>query len=366
MNRKSFLIASAITFFQFFNMPTYAQVQMDSVKDLLKKQADTLNNKIEKVNADKIVLAKKVDTLKQNDSIANNAIGTSFSNALKVAIKKPETLYNKSFNKYWYISILTFIFLILFLYKSFWYAKNSALCKDDSYYDDNGQMVLKPYNLRTYSYSRVQLFWWTIIIVSCYSIFYALYGVLLPLNPSVVLLIGSGLAVFIIGKTIDINQIENNNKGTDKPNRHQDIHKSNGLLNDILSDENGISIHRLQAVAFNVIYGIGFIGYFIANINASPPQYPLMQFEEWQLALLGVSAAGYLGLKTSENSNATKPARDTEAGNKPNPPGGSPAEGGGAINIPDDKDGKVPVNATPSNVDIAAAEKIARDEKNYQ
>ena len=47
--------------------------------------------------------------------------------------------------------------------------------------------------------------------------------------------------------------------------------------------------NRLQAVAFNVIYGIGFIGYFITSINSDVLKYPLMQFEEWQLAVLRAS-----------------------------------------------------------------------------
>jgi len=101
--------------FQFFSIQLFAQADYyDSVKGLLIKQADTLNNKIEKSTADRKEMAKQLDTLKQNDSIANTAIGTSFSNALKAAIQHPETLYNKPFKKYWYMSFITILFLMVF------------------------------------------------------------------------------------------------------------------------------------------------------------------------------------------------------------------------------------------------------------
>lgn len=372
MKRK--LCAFAFTFLLFQSLGFFICAQtpidtvkskIDSLKTNLKVQNDSLNLKLQKIDSEKNVMSKQLDTLKRNDSLNHTDFGTSFSNALKLAKNYPKILYNKPFKNYWYISILAIIFLIFFLYKSFWYAKNSALLKDDSYASIDGALILKPYNERTYSYSRSQLFWWTIIIVSCYTIFYALYGVLLPLNPSVILLMGSGLAVFIFGKTIDSSQIKNNVLKTELPSRHQDIHAPFSFLHDILSDENGISIHRLQAVAFNVIYGIGFIGYFVMSINSDTPPYPLQEFEQWQLALLGISAAGYLGLKTNENGKETKEARENEALNKDNPPGGNPAETGGKDSIALNKDGKIKDdNLNTSEND--EARKFTRDENNYQ
>jgi hypothetical protein len=157
-----------------------------------------------------------------------------------------------------------------------------------------------------------------VIIILCYGSFFALYGNLIPLNPTCVMLLGGGLAIQIFGRTIDKSQIETDRKknaGTGMATRHQDICPSDNLLTDILSDENGISIHRLQSLAFNVIYGIGFISYFISSMNDG--KYPLITFEGWQLTLLGISAAGYLGVKTNENADASQPARAAEAAAQP-------------------------------------------------
>jgi hypothetical protein len=169
---------------------------------------------------------------------------------------------------------------------------------------------------RPYSYARVQMFWWSIIIISCYGTFFVLYHRLIPLSPTCIILLGGSLAVQVFGKSIDNSQKEKDKELSEELNnnlttRHQDLHESKGLLIDILSDENGISMHRLQSVTFNIIYGLGFIGYFITAINCT--QYPFVEFEGWQLTLLGISAGGYLGLKASENGKGSQKERTVKA-----------------------------------------------------
>lgn len=253
-------------------------------------------------------LAQQVDTVSRQqaaagarmrflDSATAAAIDTSFSQALNEAMRHPERLYNQK--KYGLLSLIAYALLAFFLFLSFYYLLTTALCRNESYADD---CTLKDIRKRPFSYARVQLFWWTVIILSCYIWFYAAYNVLLPLNSTVVILLGSGLAVFIFGKAIDNSQIEKNNKHV--PTRHQDINDSKGFLTDILSDDNGVSIHRMQAVAFNIIFGLGFIGYFFSSM-ATKHLYPFIEFEPWQFSLLGVSAIGYLGVKANENSPGT-------------------------------------------------------------
>ena len=213
------------------------------------------------------------------------------------------------------IKFITWILLIIILFMSFRYFFYSALCRDESYINGVGGLSLRPVKDRPYSYARTQLFWWSLIIFNCYGIFFALYGTLLPLNPTCIILLGGGLATQLLGKTIDKSQLENTAKGDGNnpiaiPIRHQDTN-SKGVLTDILLDDNGISIHRLQSVMYNILYGIGFISYFIKSVGCC--QYPLIDFESWQLTLLGVSIAGYLGMKTTENPKATEPARKQEA-----------------------------------------------------
>ena len=276
---------------------------------LTKARIDMLNRKLDTLAAQHKALGRQ---LSSKDSAATAAaIDSSFSRALAEARLHPEKLYNQEKSKL--VSIISYLFLVLFLFCAFYYLATSALCRDDSYGSD---CKLKEVKKRSFSYGRVQLFWWTVIILSCYIWFFARYNILLPLNPTVVLLLGSGLAVFIFGKTIDNSQIEQNN--VHQPTRHQDIYDSAGFLSDILSDDNGISIHRLQAVAFNIIFGIGFLSAFF--MLASKHAYPFTDFEPWQFSLLGISAIGYLGLKTSENPKATLGDRKAmKADNEPSP-----------------------------------------------
>lgn len=271
---------------------------------------DTLSRKLDTISRRQQAIDIRVI---QIDSATRHDIDSTFSRSLAEAKAHPEKLYNAHHSLL--LSVISYIVLALFLFLAFYYLFTSALCRDDSYDPD---CTLKDVRRRPFSYARVQLFWWTVIILFCYIWFYAQYNVLLPLNPTAVLLLGSGLAIFIFSKTMDNEQIRKNNVG--EPTRHQDIFDSQGFLTDILSDDNGISIHRLQAVAFNVIYGIGFIGFFFTS--TSQHQYPFIDFEPWQLSLLGISAIGYLGVKSSENSRATigdrKAMRDS-AQRKPEP-----------------------------------------------
>ncbi|HWJ25321.1 MAG TPA: hypothetical protein VNS32_02200 [Flavisolibacter sp.] len=268
----------------------------------LQTSVDSVSRKVSQIDTAQKSLTKSVQTLRNDDSLERSSIASSFSKSLDEAKKNPESLYDKPFKSFWVSSVAAFLFLFLFLYYSFGYFNNSALCKDESF---EGDCVLKDPKSRPYSYARVQLFWWTLIILFCYAWFYGRYGVLLPLNPTVVLLLGSGLAVYIFGKAIDSSQIKEENK--QMPTRHQDVYETQGFHTDILSDDNGISIHRLQAAAFNIIYGIGFLGAFFYNIGVT--KYPFTDFESWQLSLLGISGAGYLGLKAMENGSNTRSDR---------------------------------------------------------
>lgn len=296
-------LAIALITFLFISVTAQGQ---DS---LAQQQLNNLGSRLDTISQHQQSLSDSIAKLK--DSVLARAISESFSKSLEEAKKHPEKLYQYGFNDHKIISVVAFILLLLFLWYSISYFANTALCRDASY---DKTCTLKPVEKRPYSYSRVQLFWWTLIILFCYILFFALYGVLLPLNSTVILLLGSGVAVYIFGRSMDKDQIKKNNE--QEPTRHQDLHDSQGFLTDILSDENGISIHRLQAVAFNIVYGLGFLSTFFSALSDAANKkyaYPLIEFEPWQLSLLGVSAIGYLGLKSSENHPDTRGERKNTA-----------------------------------------------------
>jgi len=158
-----------------------------------------------------------------------------------------------------------------------------------------------------YSFSRVQLMWWTIIISCSYIILFAKTGEYNLFNNSALILLGIGVATSATASLIDTSQ-----KQTGK-SLHQDAN-SKGLMNDMLSDENGITMHRLQAVIFNILFGLIFITVmWMHNTFAD--------FDSSQLALMGISSGAYLALKTNENKTPapTPTPTPTPKVNTPNP-----------------------------------------------
>ncbi|HVI49426.1 MAG TPA: hypothetical protein VM802_31460 [Chitinophaga sp.] len=179
----------------------------------------------------------------------------------------------------------------------------TPLCRDLSY--DPETNLPRPLRQRSFSYAKTQLFWWTVIILSCFLGVYIYTNVLVSITDQMVILLGGGLMVGLSGTMIDRSQMQANNQ--DIPSRHQDITPSQGFLPDILSDEGGVSIHRFQAVVINLIFGVAFVVGFVANVKRKA--YPFIAFDPDQMALLGVSAAAYLGYKTNENGKETKTDR---------------------------------------------------------
>lgn len=164
-----------------------------------------------------------------------------------------------------------------------WLAVKTDLLKDTQV--DNGSE-------KTYSFSRSQLFYWTMIVIICLCAGMGNNGnfdLLLKLKePSILLLLGISVGTASVATYID-NEIPNPKKNTD----------SNGFIRDILSDAGGISVHRYQALLFNIIFGLVFVCQFITNTT----EFPV--FDNYALALMGTSSAGYLLIKTNEKQKKT-------------------------------------------------------------
>jgi hypothetical protein len=89
-----------------------------------------------------------------------------------------------------------------------------------------------------------------------------------------------------------------------------------GFLTDILSDANGISFHRFQMAVWTLVLGIFFVVQALGRL-AMP------EFDQTLLALMGISAATYVGFKIPENNSAPLPPEKPAPppGNPPKPPG---------------------------------------------
>jgi hypothetical protein len=169
---------------------------------------------------------------------------------------------------------------------------------------DNSTATKKPY-----SFSRVQIAWWTIIVLAAFiSIIITTKGTVPTFDSSTLILLGISSGTLATASAIDAatkanaaisaNTISQNSEGI-------------SLLHDILTDNNGVNIHRLQTVIFNIVFGVWFIVEFTHNMNhASTMSIDelIPKITDNNLILLGLSSGTYAALKTLENKAIPTPA----------------------------------------------------------
>ena len=122
----------------------------------------------------------------------------------------------------------------------------------------------KPNAKESFSWGRVQFAFWTIIIIGS-AIYVWIFKcgcsgatVSMTLDPVNLGLLGVSIATTAIGKVIDGSQQDQPTADTVAA---QQNHPSNGFLTDILSDDNGISIHRLQNVLWTAVVGYIYVSH---------------------------------------------------------------------------------------------------------
>lgn len=153
-----------------------------------------------------------------------------------------------------------------------------------------------------YSWARVQLAWWTIIILSSFIAVLWRSNVAPTLTGSALVLLGISSLTTAAARLVDVSD-----EISTGLTRHQD-EKSETFFLDILSDQNGVSISRFQTVVFNLVFGLWMITKVVNNLgpitvgspaNAINGVIPVI--EPNNLILLGLSSATYAALKITEN-----------------------------------------------------------------
>ena len=173
------------------------------------------------------------------------------------------------------------------------------------YYLDKKYNMLKDINTtgrKTFSLSRVQMVWWTIIILTCLITIMTLGKGIPTFDSSTLILLGISSGTTAAARVIDLSDTTKSEKATGE---------NGGKLNlivDLLSDAQGISIPRFQAVAFNVIFGMYIVISVLhnmpnANLNISQMIPPI---GDNNLILLGISSGVYTTLKVAENKTKTE------------------------------------------------------------
>lgn len=159
---------------------------------------------------------------------------------------------------------------------------------------------------KPYSFSRVQMWWWAIIILGSYFGVYAATGNYWSMNSTCLILLGISSITTSGGRMIDGNKQE---QRTQRNEPELPLLTSRGIIFDILSDSNGLSVQRFQAFVFNVAYGLSFVVEVFSDINKG--SFPV--YDATVLALLGVSSGTYLAMKTSETGKLDTNAAPVKA-----------------------------------------------------
>jgi len=150
---------------------------------------------------------------------------------------------------------------------------------------DESSNAKKPFSL-----SRVQLWWWTLIVLGTAFALYGIHGRFWPFNATCLVLLGLSATTTAAGRIIDERQDREANT-----EHKQNSNRSEGFWRDLLSDGRGLSVHRFQAVMFNIGYGVGFL---LDSFSTSSTGFPT--FDSTTLALLAVSSGAYVVLKANE------------------------------------------------------------------
>jgi hypothetical protein len=161
-----------------------------------------------------------------------------------------------------------------------------------------------------YSWSRVQMAWWTVLILSSFIAILIQKGDAPTLHGSELILLGISAATTATARMIDLSDEQRADI-----TRHQDSFGKNFIL-DILSDQSGPSIHRLQAVIFNAVFGVWFVYKVVQGLNdvANDKDNIMPVISENNLILLGLSSATYAALKTTENKVTPATNKNTGTG----------------------------------------------------
>jgi hypothetical protein len=220
--------------------------------------------------------------------------------------------------------IYVIVFACLFLFAIWLQKKFCIICDATS---------VKP---KPYSYSRLQLLWWTFIVFASFISILIASGQIPTLDSSTLILLGIGALTTASARIVDIsdeaNQVNNTVTPTAPPvaivpsaDPDQPVPAvvvapvtvtpplskdmpSQGFWLDILSDRNGLSIHRLQALVFNLLFGAWFVYQSVTHLKGIGPLTPLNILSsimpvitQPNLILLGLSAGTYVALKSTEN-----------------------------------------------------------------
>jgi hypothetical protein len=151
--------------------------------------------------------------------------------------------------------------------------------------DTNGKLTEGMYSL-----AKVQLAFWTVIIILCETYIWCITGALPDLSASSLILLGIS-----VGTTALSNAVGYANELKPQPT-------TGSFWRDIITDSAGVpSIHRMQMVIWTILIGFYFI-------RQSWLHFSMPDISENMMILMGISSGTYVVFKTQEPKTTTVPA----------------------------------------------------------
>lgn len=151
-----------------------------------------------------------------------------------------------------------------------------------------------------YSLSRFQLAFWSFLVIAAYVFIWMITEELDTITGSVLTLLGIGSGTALGAAVIDAGSKPAVPADTAGAAPAPKPRVSQGFLNDVLSDEQGLSLYRFQLFAWTLVLGVIFCA-SVYNGLAMP------QFSTTLLGLMGLSSGTYLGFKVPESKSAPPP-----------------------------------------------------------
>ncbi|HBY63821.1 MAG TPA: hypothetical protein DEH78_28685 [Solibacterales bacterium] len=158
----------------------------------------------------------------------------------------------------------------------------------------DGAPPLAPGQHPPYSLARTQMAIWFLIVLAAWCYVSLMTHSAAPLSDQVLGLIGISGATALAALAVDTGKWSKEIEERTALKKPEPVApKSKGWLRDILSDVNGVSLHRLQIFVWTVTLAIYFLWSTLRDLV-------MPEFDNQLLVLMGISSGTYLGFKWPE------------------------------------------------------------------
>lgn len=157
------------------------------------------------------------------------------------------------------------------------------------------------------SIGRLQMSIWFFVIIISFVFLWSTTGSLAGVNATAFALMGISGGTTMVTAFVTSRQVWD--AGQRAQNGENKSEASNWLL-DLLSDENGPTIHRFQMLAWTMVLSVVFI-------NGVLSEYAMPVFSNELLGLMGISSGVYVGFKMKEGKPGEAPKTDPDTEEAP-------------------------------------------------